>query len=237
MKIFYRISDAGYKKVKPDYISNENCLKNFTRVFANYIDDIHITADNVSEETYNIICKYVNSNNIDRVSVGHGAGTFNLTLSNALSYDNDEIIYFVENDYLHKTGSPEILLEGINLGASYVTLYDHPDKYLNAEQGGNPFCTDFSEITRLYVTKSCHWKLTNSTTMTFCSTVQQLKNDETTIRKYTAGNHPHDFQMFLDILGIHPKRNNNNRLISCVPAYATHGETQWLAPLVDWSKI
>jgi hypothetical protein len=30
MKIIYRISDAGYNKVKPDYIDNEKCLKNAT---------------------------------------------------------------------------------------------------------------------------------------------------------------------------------------------------------------
>ena len=33
MKIIYRISDAGYNKVKPDYINNEACLKNATEIF------------------------------------------------------------------------------------------------------------------------------------------------------------------------------------------------------------
>ena len=33
MKIIYRISDAGYNKVKPDYINNEKCLTNALRVF------------------------------------------------------------------------------------------------------------------------------------------------------------------------------------------------------------
>lgn len=231
MKIFYRISDAGYKKVKPDYISNENCLKNFTRVFTNYIDDIYITADNVSEETYNMICKYITANNIDRVSVGHGAGTFNLTLNNALSYDNDEIIYFVENDYLHETGSPEILLEGFTLGFPYVTLYDHPDKYMDPSIGGNPFCQGGAENTRIYLTQNCHWKITNSTTMTFASKVKDLKKDEAIMRKWTSGTYPYDFKMFLEI------RNNNKYLISPIPGYSTHGETQWLTPLRKWKDI
>ena len=51
MKIFYRISDAGYKKNKPDYINNESCLKNFTKVFAEHSNNIFVTADNVSEHT------------------------------------------------------------------------------------------------------------------------------------------------------------------------------------------
>ena len=32
MKIIYRISDAGYNKVKPDYIDNETCLRNAVKV-------------------------------------------------------------------------------------------------------------------------------------------------------------------------------------------------------------
>ena len=33
MRIIYRISDAGYNKVKPEYINNENCLANATKEF------------------------------------------------------------------------------------------------------------------------------------------------------------------------------------------------------------
>ena len=33
MKLIYRISDTGYNKVKPDYITNENCLKNALKYF------------------------------------------------------------------------------------------------------------------------------------------------------------------------------------------------------------
>ena len=40
MKIIYRISDAGYNKVKPDYIDNEKCLQNFCNVFYDHIYDI-----------------------------------------------------------------------------------------------------------------------------------------------------------------------------------------------------
>ena len=53
MKIIYRISDAGYNKVKPDYITNENCLKNFVSVFGN--QNLEIIADNCSKETLQMI--------------------------------------------------------------------------------------------------------------------------------------------------------------------------------------
>ena len=231
MKIIYRISDAGYNKVKPDYINNEKCLQNFCNAFYDHIYDIHVIADNCSEPTIDIINKYIDPANIEKVSVGHGAGTFNLALNKALKWGDDEIVYFVENDYLHKPGSIDVLKEGFNLGASFVALYDHPDKYLDPSRGGNPYCEGGAEDTRVYLTNSCHWKITNSTTMTFASKVSTLKNTEDILRKHTSGTHPNDFHMFLEL------RENDHLLITPLPGYATHGETAWLSPLTDWSQI
>ena len=229
MKIIYRISDAGYKKEKPDYIDNEKCLTNAVNVFKDA--DWSIIADNISEETNDMIQKYKSRNHINYVSVGHGAGTFNLALDEALSYDDDEIIYFIENDYLHKLESQKILEEGFNLGASFVALYDHPDKYLDPSKGGNPYCEGGGEDTRVYLTNSCHWKITNSTTMTFAAEVSTLKRVEPILRKHTSGTHPNDFPMFLEL------REQEELLITPIPGYATHGETRWLSPLTNWNKI
>ena len=229
MKIIYRISDAGYNKVKPDYITNKNCLENFVNVFSN--DNLYIIADNCSKDTLQMITKYVHPNSIETVSVGHGAGTFNLALDKALKWNDDEIVYFVENDYLHKSGSDQILKEGFDLGASFVSLYDHPDKYKGPDQGGNPYCEGGAEDTRVYLTNSAHWKITNSTTMTFASKVSTLKRIESILRKWTNETHPHDFPMFLEL------RENNELLITPIPGYSTHGEVVWLTPLTDWSKI
>ena len=231
MKVIYRISDAGYNKIKPEYINNESCLKNFCNVFFDHIYDIHIIADNCSESTINMIKRYIDSANIENVSIGHGAGTFNLALDKALKWENDEIVYFVENDYLHKQNSPNILKEGFDLGASFVSLYDHPDKYLDPSRGGNPYCEGGAEDTRVYLTNSCHWKITNSTTMTFASKVSTLKTTETVLRKWTTGTYPEDFKMFLEL------REQNELLITSIPGYATHGETAWLSPLTNWATL
>ena len=229
MKIIYRISDAGYNKVKPDYIGNEQCLKNATEVFKDA--DWSIIADNVSEPTENMIRKYIAEDCIKWVSVGHGAGTFNMALDEALMYPDDEIIYFIENDYLHKPQSKKILEEGFNLGAPFVSLYDHPDKYLDPSQGGNPYCEGGAEDTRVYLSNNCHWKITNSTTMTFATKVSTLKKTEPILRKHTVGSHPNDFKMFLEL------RQNNELLITPLPGYSTHGETAFLTPLTNWSQI
>jgi len=229
MKIIYRISDAGYNKVKPEYINNENCLKNATEVFKDA--EWLVIADNVSKETDDMIQKYISRSDIYYASVGHGAGTFNLALDTALKYDDDEIVYFIENDYLHKLEGKKILEEGFGLGASFVSLYDHPDKYLDPSKGGNPYCQGGAEDTRVYLSKSVHWKITNSTTMTFAARVSTLKKTESILRKHTSGTHPNDFQMFLEL------RENKELLITPLPGYSTHGETAWLSPLTDWNNL
>jgi hypothetical protein len=231
VKIIYRISDSGYSKVKPAYINNEACLRNAIQTFPWFEHDWTILADNISEETRTMIKKYISEKFIKDVSVGHGAGTFNLALDEALREPNWQSIYFLENDYLHKPNSDKIIQEGLELGASFVSLYDHPDKYLPPTQGGNPYCEGGAEDTRVYLTESTHWKITNSTTMTFAATIETLIKTEETLRKYTQGSYPEDFKMFLDL------REQGELLISSIPGYATHGETAWLSPLTDWSLL
>ena len=73
--------------------------------------------------------------------------------------------------------------------------------------------------------------MTNSTTMTFASKVKTLREDEDILRKWTGSTYPEDFKMFLEL------REKERGLITSIPGYSTHGETQWLSPYRDWSKV
>lgn len=233
MKIIYRISDAGYKKTKPEYITNENCLRNALSKFPLDLHDWFIIADNTSDETNKMISKYLPIEIVDCVNIGSGAGTFNHALNLSLTFNDDDVVYFLENDYIHKSKSDIVLLEGINAGGDYVSLYDHPDKYIPANRGGNQFIEDDGgEVTKVYLTKSCHWKITNSTTMTFASKVKTLKEDESILRKWTnIGDYPRDFDMFIEL------REKGKVLLTPIPGYSTHGETSWLSPLTEWGEL
>ena len=234
MKIIYRISEGGYPKEKPEYITKINCLKNALKHFKQ--EDFLLIMDNVSDNLKSEIEK-VYGGKAHLVQVGHGAGTFNIALDHAigktgiLSVSDGEIIYFLEDDYLHKEGSQRIIEDGFELGMDYVTLYDHPDKYLNPIEGGNPYCEGRAEFTRVYLGNNSHFKLTNSSTMTFAAKVKTLKEDEGIMRSWTNGTHPHDFQMFQEI------NKKGRRLVSPLPGYSTHGETRWLTPLTNWENI
>ena len=234
MKIIYRISEGGYPKEKPEYITKINCLKNALKHFKQ--EDFLLIMDNVSDNLKSEIEK-VYGGKAHLVQVGHGAGTFNIALDHAigktgiLNVTDNEIIYFLEDDYLHKEGSQKIIEDGFELGMDYVTLYDHPDKYLNPIEGGNPYCEGRAEFTRVYLGNNSHFKLTNSSTMTFAAKVKTLKEDEGVMRSWTNGTHPHDFQMFQEI------NKKGRRLVSPLPGYSTHGETRWLTPLTNWENI
>ena len=226
MYVIYRISDTGYQKDKPDYINNQKCLNNALYTFNKAT--WWVIADNVGDETKEFINSKLKT--VEYVSIGHGAGTFNLALDIAINLPNDEIVYFLENDYLHKPEADKIIESGFDLGFDYVTAYDHPDKYLNPIEGGNPFCSGRAEDTRVYLGEYCHWKLTNSTTMTFAAKAKTLKEDEEVLRKWTKDTHPYDFQMFMEL------KQRGRRLASPIPGFATHGETQFLSPLTNWKN-
>ena len=246
VKVYYRLSDHGYQKIKPDFINNEKCLNNFLRNFMElkntdlvHDDDIIVIADGVSDNTFDWL---KNKNiNVERTQFGSGGHSWNYTLDEAVKLEDDTIVYFVEDDYLHLPNSRNILIEAFTqLGAHYVSLYDHPDKYIDADRGGNPYIRGGGEDTTVVRTKSCHWKITNSTTMTFASRVRTLKEDFDILKKWTIGNHtpsiakgyPEDMHMFVEL------RNEKQRaLVTPLPGFSTHGETNFLTPYRDWSKV
>jgi hypothetical protein len=231
LKAIYRISDGSHKSERFAFATKETCLKNFLAVFQLPEDDLLIIADNVGEATWKMV-NGLHPNTV-RTHFGHGAGSwrhgaFDVALR---QYPDDTVVYFVEDDYLHLPGSKPLLLEGIAV-ADYVSLYDHKDKYLDADEGGvNPFIDHGGEITRVVRTPSVHWKLTNSTTMTFATTVKTLREDQRVWDRHTRGQHPYDFQAFLELA------RKARSLVTPIPGHSTHCEPRWAAPGVDWEKV
>jgi glycosyltransferase involved in cell wall biosynthesis len=227
MKIFYRLSDGSYKKERFIHATKKGCLENFLKRFPK--EEIIIYADNVKDETFQWLQEY--NCQLIRTNGGSSAAGFRIVLQDALNLSDDEIVYFVEDDYLHLPNSREILLEGLQR-VDYVTLYDHIDKYIPANMGGNPFIDNGGgEETRIFLTKNRHWKLTNSTTMTFATTVKVLREDASTWLSYTVGTYPRDFDCFIEL------RNKGRTLASPIPSLSTHCEPRWAAPLIDWTTV
>ena len=229
MKILYRISDGGYNKLKPYYVTKHGCFLHFIKIFRNY--DIYVIADNVSESTYDFLKQHIDPSKIFQTSLSN-AGSFMYALKFAINNFNDnEKVYFAEDDYIYTKEAPKIIEEGLDI-ADYSSGYDHPDKYMNHNEGGpNPFVTKGGELTRVILSKNRHWKVTNSCCMTFATTVKKCKEDYSIFEKYSTTNHPYDFQIFCDLY-----KYKGRKLVSCIPAVSTHGEIEWLSKFIDWEK-
>lgn len=235
MKVLYRISDNGYNKPKLENATKKRCLINFLVQWP--VEEVTVYADKCAPRTMEFLQGYEEMSQLKLIEINEGssAQSFRRVVEEALKLPDDEIVYFVEDDYFHLNNSRRALLEGIER-ADYVTLYDHPDKYVPAKLGGNPFIgDDGADDTRIILTDISHWRMTNSTTCTFATRVGTLREDLPIWKEFCFSTpeqtHPHDFQCFL-ALGA-----KGRSLISSIPGFSTHCEPTWLAPLIDWTQV
>ena len=233
IKVYYRLSNSKerkYKKKLPN-ATKTHCLKNCIREFG--VKNITVIADNINNQTR----RFLKNTGVRYIEVNYGSGarTFRKALNLAITENNkDSYIYLLEDDFLHLSGSAKILKEGIEKFGSYITLYDHPDKYINASEGGNPLIKENSELTRLSKTDSVHWKSTDSTVMSFATLVSRLESDYELLMKYSANEKgkTRSNGFFTEI-----KTMKKINVYSCLPGYSTHCEIKWLTPFVNWEKV
>jgi len=237
---YYRLSDKNRRGKAPPYFTNEICLLNFLKNFNLYDGDTFtLIADNISDSTENWI-KTLNKNYI-KTSLGN-SGSFDFILKKSIQdHDDDDIIYFIENDYIHRKYSREALIEAFDiLNADYVSLYDAPEKYNNhyninynkfIDCGSNIF-NDYKSI--VYYGSNNYWRSSNSFTMTFAAKVKTLKKDYETFKYNITEPHngeykpiPNDYALF-NFLSTTFQR----KLITPIPGYCTHGDI--LSPNIVW---
>ena len=208
LKIIYRICDLRNGNTKIPGISKRQCFLNFVEVFG--VDNLTIIADHTCQETVDFIRKYIQD--IEITTLGN-SGSFIHALDMALRCEDEQSVYFVEDDYLHHDKAPAFLHEGLER-ADYVNLYDHADKYMS--KGPNPLVSDGGENTKVILTASSHWKYTNSTTMTFAARVKTLRADQDIFRHYCNGAIPLDYHIFRHLA------ERGRTLITPIPGRSTH---------------
>jgi hypothetical protein len=234
--VFYRISDNGFKsKIKPSYITKYNCLKNALDTFNGDNVFFKVYIDAVIEDTDKIIHRLCdNRKNVETINIDtHSNGfSFRKVYEDACKLNDDDLVYFLEDDYLHLDNALDVLIDAARWNyTDYITLYDHADKYDNNNGAINPFSKDFGEQTKVFKTNTHHWKITNSTTMTFAAFADVLKRDKHIFWRYTETGYPYDFDIFKAL-------SRENKLVSSpIPSLSTHGETMFLAPFIDWGGL
>ena len=232
IEVFYRDvqyeSDYMHKeKIRPFWF-NYNIIKdNFTKTINRHLSGLTIVNDvkRMPIDYIGLTSMMLEEGESEyQIRQGSDQGAFLelMKILEEIGFKSDQIIYIVENDYLHRPGWCEILLEGFEHG-DYVTLYDHPDKY-----------TDYTDLqSKIFVTKSCHWRTIPSTTNTFAVKYGILMEDME-LHKYYAEfgiqGLAHDHTKFLDL------GKKGRKIISSIPGYSTHCNN-YLSPCTDWQKI
>lgn len=143
----------------------------------------------------------------------------------AQKFSPETIIYFLEDDYIHKKGWIDILREAFTLpNVDYATLYDHKDKY---------FLPDYEELrSRIFHTASCHWRTTPSTTNTYAMRFKTLLRDYDVHRAFSEGRKiTEDHAKFCCL------SNQGAVLVSSIPGWATHAEPKFASPCIDWEEV
>ncbi len=257
LHVIYRISDKGNPKPKLSNGGKWDCLFNAVKEFG--AENFHVIADNCAGETISAL----KSTGLSFETTANGnCGTCRYIFNEVINrYAPDENIYLLEDDYLHLPGSRVAILEGLAI-ADYVTLYDHPDMYHPEGIGANFFVHDDMPKASIFLTAHSHWRSTVSTTMTFAAKVQTLIEDRDVWNRFCVGKIPGDIGAFIVLTGqddLNEAKNFVKRgvdkkwayllvenffserkkrlLISPLPAFATHTETNYLSPLIDWSRV
>lgn len=223
MLCVYRISDAAQTSaVKPklDHATKRVCLENFVNTFGK--PNIILVADSVSDATFEELCGIVDKTQIVRTQFKSGAFSFLAAVKLAIDsgLPPNTPVYLCEDDYLHLPNANTFIKEGLEI-ADYVSVYDHPDKYLQ----------EHVKPSRIFLTPSCHWRTAESTTMTFAARVSTLREDFDTYVDFCKSGYPHDHEMFLQLGG------KGRTLVTSIPGASTHTELAWLSPFIEWNLI
>lgn len=229
IRLFQRhcnFSTNSHNKPRPKWFDREKVFDSLILTLDNRVEftAFHDSGNGAIEN------HFLNNKDVNKISIkgGNDAQSF-LNLLNYVikqNYNDEDIIYFLEDDYLHKPGWVDILLEGFEyIGADYYTLYDHPDKYYL------PIYEDLQS--KIIATPSIHWRTIPSTTNTYACRFKTLKehfNIHTQycdlIEKWTK-----DHQKFTHLWNI------GSNLVSCIPGYSTHVEENMLSFTTNWEEI
>lgn len=209
MKIILSLCENSNSK-----ISKNKSFENLHNSFKN--DEFYILGDNLNKdlEEYLLTFNLTFYENKLRGRHQYFIDKLEFCINN---FHDDDTLYLVEDDYIHIEDCSMLLDEGLQY-ADYVTLYDHPDKYIQC-QYPNPEVKDIGEQTILFRTNNSHWKYTNSTTGTFSCKKKTIKDDiDIWLKLYKNTDIiAWDYFSFKDLRFL-----KNRKIASCIPGRSSH---------------
>lgn len=135
--------------------------------------------------------------------------------------DSNDLIYILENDYLHVDNWSDKVFELYRMyqGLNYTSLYDHNDKY---------FLTQYEDLSsKIITTKTHHWRTTPSTCGSYI-VPKNIFDDDYEIQTTVIGDH---------VKHVYLNEHHGRFILTPIPGLSTHCMEGLLSPCIDWSKI
>ncbi len=221
---FYSPNAQFCDRDRPVWFDKEKIFMNLKRTINPELADLHIIYDShfgTLHETF-----LSQEENVEIVNCGTEASSFLKTLEivEQKKFGDDTIIYFLEDDYLHRENWCEALLEAYSLPIHYVSLYDHLNKYI---------LDGYSNLlARIFITKSIHWRTVPSVCNTYSAKMGQIKEDLDVHKHFSSSSLNGISQDNLKFLRL---AEMGRGLVTPLPGYSTHCD-RFLSPTIDWTK-
>lgn len=231
LEIFVRhcnFSSISHNKKRHKNFSKELCHRNFLSTIEHENVSVTFLLDTFHGSFQDHFLFNEKKNPVIEIKEGTETGSFLKLLEyvETLKLSSETIVYFLEDDYIHRMGWVSILKEAFELKTpvDYVTLYDHRDKY---------FLSMYQNLTsQIFYTKSTHWRTVPSTTNTYAMKWHTLKDHLEIHKQFSLGRKVSaDHEKFLEL------GKRGSLLISPIPGWSTHAEPEFAAPCIDWEQI
>jgi hypothetical protein len=207
---------------------------NKIKVFENFKNTLNPDLVNytiVYDEFYGSIDKtfLAKEKNVEIIKCGNECDSFLKTLEiiQSKNLSDDTIVYLLEDDYLHRPGWSEIMLEGFEINSYYLTLYDFD------------FFIAKGWLCEIFTTPSSHWRAVPATTNTFACKYKTLIEDIEIQKEYSIYgiremdeySYSRDYNKFWEL------QKQERYLISPMPGWSTHCDENHISPIIDWKKV
>ena len=213
---------------RPDWFDRIKVFENFKNTLNSELVNYTIVYD----EFYGNIDKtfLAQEKNVEIINCGSECDSFLKTLDiiQSRNFEDDQIVYLLEDDYLHRPEWCDVLLEGFKIDVPYVTLYDF-EEFNNKDI-----------LCKIFSSDRCHWRTVPATTNTFACRYRTLLNDLEFHQKYSStcaikeeeGYHfSKDYDKFWEL------QKNKKYVISSIPGWSTHCDANYLSPVINWEDI
>ena len=170
--------------------------------------DVHVVLDANPDDVHFIDQWDAHPFTLHRQHLGSDGDSLRFAIGLAVGWTGT--VVFLEDDYRVAPGWIELIAEGLRF-SSYVTLYDHPDKYSRLYAG----------LTSQLFLGSRHWRTVPSTTNSWATSAAVLVEDKDIHCAYGSRDH----EKFLALW------SRGRRLVSCMPGAWSHEEVAMKTPV------